>query len=822
MTEPTSGNGERNAVANQGSSRNAGRRTFYRRGGGSNRNGGTSQTSSFKGDMKAMNGHVFQTHSERNKPGQFKDTLNALKLLASTEYKKDLLHLEPLFKRLESPKVPLPTKPEPEEVVEGGVIVMKVNEVKTDIYKEKVKAYSALEDRLNATTTALFNIVWSQCSKLLKGKLKLSHEFERVENEADVAELLKEIRSISYKIDPNQCIYDAIDELQRQFFLYRQMDGNNEAHLAKFKDFIDVMEHFGIAMFEDECCVKKEKEDDARIGVIKVSDEEYKSRVREKRLATCFLRRANMQIYSPLMRELRDSYLHKIDIYPNTLEDAYNLLQNHSTAKKRRPTNERNGNVERNGSSNNREQGQNEVVTGVQHAQRRGESNMIVTGTDGRTMPRVLCYRCGNRGHYSDHCPEAENSEETTPTIDPKVQNHMHGAVIDENFDEEDGSEGDDVVIGFTHHTMESGRTQVDKDSILLDTGSNCSVFNNAEFLTNIRKSERTLRAFTNGGSQDSTHIGHLNHFFDVWFNPNSMMNILSFSEVGKKYRITFDSDTGKDIVVLGVNGRNWRFKEVSSGLYLLENPKNIKHSVDNYSLFNLDRHNDVIFTKRQLKQAALAKQLYSHCNCPGYNLFIRLIQNNYFRNSPITIEDVKRSLEIYGRDKFELQGKGTRKRPIPIQEMDIIPLPSNVLNHNRDIQLSVDYLYINGIAMLHSISGRSYQFRTLQPLFKSKANKTYILDGICSIIKIYRARGINIKQINGDNEFHCMKHDFLPSVFNIVASEEHVGDIEKSVRTIKDGTRVHISRLPFRKYPRAMVAGAAMNFFSTQQNCKT
>jgi len=425
-------------------------------------------------------------------------------------------------------------------------------------------------------------------------------------------------------------------------------------------------------------------------------------------------------------------------------------------------------------------------------------------------MPRVLCYRCGNRGHYSDHCPEAENSEEALATIDPKVQNHMDGAVIEENSD--DGSDEDDVVIGFTHHTMERGRTQVDKDSVLLDTGSNCSVFNNAEFLTNIRKSERTLRAFTNGGSQDSTHIGYLDNFFDVWFNPNSMMNILSFSEVGKKYRITFDSATEKDIVVHGVNGKNLRFKEVSSGLYLLDNPKNIKHLIDNYSLFNLDRNIHVTFTKRQLKQAALAKQLYSNCNCPGYALFIRLLQNNYFRNSPITVEDVKRSLEVYGRDQSELKGKGTRTRPIPIQDMEIIPLPVNILEHNREIHLSVDYLYINGIAMLHSISGWSYQFRTLQPLFKNKANKTDILEGINSIIKIYKARGITIKQINGDNEFHCVKHDFLPSVFNIVASEEHVGDIEKSVRTIKDGTRVHISRLPFCKYPRAMVAGAAMH----------
>jgi len=761
MTESTSGNGGGTNPPNPGNPRGQGRRTSHRRNGGGHRGGGSSNATSFRGEMKAMNGHVFQTHSERNKPGQFKDTLNALKLIASTEYKKDLLHLEPLFRRLESPSVPLPIKPEAEETMVDGKPVLKVNEVKADIYKEKVKAYSGQEDRLNATTTALFNIVWSQCSKLLKGKLKLSPSFERVEDTADVAELLREIRSISYKIDPNQCIYDALDELQRQFFIYRQVDANNEAHLAKFKDFIDVMEHFGIKMFEDECCIDKEKENDAANGTVKGSEEEYKLKVRERRLATCFLRRSNMQIYAPLMRELRDSFLHKMDIYPKTLEDAYNLLQNHSAGKKKKPHNARSGGSA--SGNGNGEQHNNELMTGVQHAQRRGDTNTtVVTGTDGRTLPRTLCYRCGNRGHYSDHCPEAEDAEENEPStnVEPKVQNHMDGAVIEESSEAE-SNEGDDLLIGFTHNTLEGGETQVDKHSILIDTGSNCSVFNNTEYLTNIRKSNRTLRAFTNGGFQDSTQMGHLDGFFKVWYNPNSMMNILSFSEVANRYCITFDSAAAKDIQVHGENGKVWRFKEVSSGLYLLDNTNSIKHSVDNYSLVNLDCSiNTISFTKRQLKQAELAKRLYSHCNCPGYRLFIKLIQNNYFRNSPITVEeDVKRSIEIYGHDKFELQGKGTRVRPIPIQDISVIPLPDTILTHNQDIQISIDYLYINGIAMLHSISGRSYQFRTLQPLFKPKANKGDILDGINAIIKIYKARGINIRQFNGDNEFHCVKN---------------------------------------------------------------
>ena len=42
---------------------------------------------------------------------------------------------------------------------------------------------------------------------------------------------------------------------------------------------------------------------------------------------------------------------------------------------------------------------------------------------------------------------------------------------------------------------------------ILLDTGSTMSVFKNPKMLLNIRKSERTMRAYSNGGHQDTDKI---------------------------------------------------------------------------------------------------------------------------------------------------------------------------------------------------------------------------------------------------------------------------------------------------------------------------
>ena len=81
----------------------------------------------------------------------------------------------------------------------------------------------------------------------------------------------------------------------------------------------------------------------------------------------------------------------------------------------------------------------------------------------------------------------------------------------------------------------------IDPQWILLDSQSTISVFNNPSMLTNIRPSGHTLRAVTNGGFQESTLIGDFPNLGPVWFNPKSIANILSLSDVQKVCPISFE-----------------------------------------------------------------------------------------------------------------------------------------------------------------------------------------------------------------------------------------------------------------------------------------
>ena len=95
-------------------------------------------------------------------------------------------------------------------------------------------------------------------------------------------------------------------------------------------------------------------------------------------------------------------------------------------------------------------------------------------------------------------------------------------------------------------------------------------MFNNRELLKNVRKTNRSLKAFSNGGSQISRMIGMLPGFFEVWCNPNSMVNILSFSEVSTKLRVTVDTACENTIFVHISNNKRIRFEQVKNGLFIL------------------------------------------------------------------------------------------------------------------------------------------------------------------------------------------------------------------------------------------------------------
>ncbi|KAL7563158.1 hypothetical protein ACA910_014437 [Epithemia clementina (nom. ined.)] len=74
------------------------------------------------------------------------------------------------------------------------------------------------------------------------------------------------------------------------------------------------------------------------------------------------------------------------------------------------------------------------------------------------------------------------------------------------------------------------------------------------------------------------------------------------------------------------------------------------------------------------------------------------------------------------------------------------------------------------------------------------------------AVINLYRSRGFNVVDIHADMEFERMRHDILPIILNTTAADDHVGDAERSIRTIKERTRATIHGLPYRRVPKLFI----------------
>ena len=285
-----------------------------------------------------MNGNVFQLATERKKKDQFDDTTEALKICASMKFADDIAYLDPLFCKLKRPTITKPNKPATISIKneDGATTIIPVDTIDTDICKDRMKKYDKKLERFEGTLRALYNAVWGQTSDLLRNQLQKLTKFEIIEDDADVTSLLKEIKKACHKIENKINLYDSIDEVQRQFFTYRQQpEENNAAHLKRFKNYVEVLDHYGVTMFEDNLLVQHEQEKDIKSGIMRTSDM-VKKEVRNKKLATCFIRRANAKSCRPILDMLCDAYLMNQDLYPKNLEEAYALLQNHSSNKKKK------------------------------------------------------------------------------------------------------------------------------------------------------------------------------------------------------------------------------------------------------------------------------------------------------------------------------------------------------------------------------------------------------------------------------------------------------------------------------------------------------
>jgi hypothetical protein len=168
----------------------------------------------------------------------------------------------------------------------------------------------------------------------------------------------------------------------------------------------------------------------------------------------------------------------------------------------------------------------------------------------------------------------------------------------------------------------------------------------------------------------------------------------------------------------------------------------------------------------------------------------------NQLPNCPVTRANILAAEHIFGPYVGSLKGKTIRQKPHLAKPL-IEPLPPEVMSRYRNVTLAADVMHVNGLPMLVTVS-RNIRFGMVEAL--PNRNISTLVASIKSVVQVYTRAGFWVTTTLMDGEFEAMHGDLadLGVALNEAARNEHVGDVEQFIRTLKEWMQAIYNTLPF------------------------
>jgi hypothetical protein len=120
----------------------------------------------------------------------------------------------------------------------------------------------------------------------------------------------------------------------------------------------------------------------------------------------------------------------------------------------------------------------------------------------------------------------------------------------------------------------------------------------------------------------------------------------------------------------------------------------------------------------------------------------------------------------------------------------------------HKYVTLVADVMFINGLPFLVT-SSRRISLVTIEYLPSRTAKRLALT--LERVIKVYIRGGFVVQTMMMDMEFEKLVDLLLNVTINTTAAREHVGEIERKIRVIKERARGTMNNLPYPQLPRLM-----------------
>ena len=120
----------------------------------------------------------------------------------------------------------------------------------------------------------------------------------------------------------------------------------------------------------------------------------------------------------------------------------------------------------------------------------------------------------------------------------------------------------------------------------------------------------------------------------------------------------------------------------------------------------------------------------------------------------------MNRSHTIYGPPIPPIKGRTRYQESTRVPDLAPIQLPKSLHKDLQNVTLCVDYHFVNGVTVFHTIS-RRLDYRTVS--FPLSRSRPIIVEELKKVYQKYNSRGFRITDIHADHEFEKVRTDILP-----------------------------------------------------------
>jgi hypothetical protein len=170
--------------------------------------------------------------------------------------------------------------------------------------------------------------------------------------------------------------------------------------------------------------------------------------------------------------------------------------------------------------------------------------------------------------------------------------------------------------------------------------------------------------------------------------------------------------------------------------------------------------------------------------------------------NCNVTDSAIKNAHAIFGPNLAGVRGRMIRMAPESVR-VEHVEIPLAILDRHRVVTLMVDCMFVNGVPFLVTPS-RGITMITAEHTPSRTAKN--LADGIRRVMDLYVRGGFQVGTVLMDNEFEPLRQLIPIIVVNTTAAKEHVPEIERRIRLIKDHGRAILNTLPYKKIPQLML----------------